>query len=438
MFNRILAKGIGAVCCLCSLQMNAARAQEQSLPKLPAADTLRLHINEAEKMFLEKNLSLLAEHYNVQSSQELVTQARKWDNPVLNTDQNVYSNNHFFEHTVDAAGNPQGEVFVQVQQLIRTAGKRGKQIDLAKTNVNIAEWQFKTVMRELRATLFTDFYTIAQLQSIAQLNNENMRQLSILLKGMEGELKAGNIARKEYLRIQALQVSLQQDMVENAKAIGDAEAELKTMLQITGNTFVLPVADGEENMQLPQMSLYQLVDTAKQYNTDYQAQRYQLQYQQQNLRLQKALAIPDVTMGPEFDQAANYAPNYVGLTISLPLPLWDRNQGNIRSSRFQVKQEEANMQLADDKLQNDVMNAYQKLLYTLQLSNGDNEQFYKDYQQQYQNVVNSYNQRQISLLEFLDYFSTYEDTRQKQLQQELNVRLAKLELNDVIGVDVAK
>ena len=434
LYNK-LAKSICTICCLYFLQTNITYAQGQYLPP---PDTIRLEFRQAEKLFLDSNLQLLAEHYNIQSGQALVEQARKWENPVLNTDQNIYSNNQFFQHGKDASGNPQGEVFAQVQQLIKTAGKRGRQIDLAKTNVNLAEWQFKSVLRNLRAALYKDFYTIAQLQGNAQLYNENMQRLTKLLNAQEQELKAGNIARKEYLRVQALIISLQQDMTDNANALNDAESELKTLLRLTGNKFIQPLAPDAESTEPPSVSIMQLIDSAKHNNTDYQQEVYQLQYNQQNYRLQKALAIPDLTIGTEFDQSANYAPNYYGLAISLPIPLWDRNKGNIKSSHFQVKQEEAMVSMADQKLQNDVMNSYQKLLFALRLSSNNNALFYKDYYQLQKNIMESYNNRQISMIEFLEYFNDYQDIREKQLQQILNLRLAKEDLNDIIGVDVVK
>jgi len=434
LYNK-LAKNICTICCLYLSQTNSTYAQGQFLPP---PDTIRIEFRQAEKMFLDSNLQLLAEHYNIQSLQALVEQARKWDNPMLNTDQNLYANNKFLQHGTDAAGNPQGEYFVQVQQLIKTAGKRGRQIDLARTNVNLAEWQFKSVMRNLRATLYKDFYTVAQLQGNAQLYTENMQRLTKLMNAQEQELKAGNIARKEYLRVHALIIALQQDITDNANALNDAQSEIKTILHITGNKFIQPVTPEAEGTDIPSVTILQLVDSAKHNNTDYQQQVYQLQYEQQNLRLQKALAIPDVTIGTEFDQAANYAPNYYGLAISLPLPLWDRNQGNIKSGKYQVKQQETLLTYADQKLQNDVMNSYQKLLYAIKLSSNDNAMFYKDYYQLQKNIMESYNNRQISLIEFLEYFNDYQDIREKQLQQILNLRLAKEDLNDIVGIDVVK
>ena len=429
-----LAKSMCVLGCIYCWQMNTATAQNAGPQGV--ADTLRLEITKAEKIFLDNNLQLLAEHYNIQSAQALAEQARKWDNPVLNTDQNVYSGNRFFEHGTDANGNPTGQVYVQVQQLIKTAGKRGRQMDLAKTNVAQAEWQFRSVLRNLRTTLIKDLYTVQQLMGKAQLYEQNRQRLEQLLTSRAAELKAGNIAQKEYLRVQALTISLEQDMTENAKQLSDAESELKTLLQVTGNTFIMPVTPDHEDINSPDAGILQLIDSARQNNTDYRQETYALQYDRQNLRLQKALAAPDLTVGPEYDHNSNYTPHYVGLALSLPLPVWDRNKGNIKAAGYQVKQEEALMSMADQKLQNDVLNAYQKLLYTIKQSSNRNMQFYTEYDRLQQNIVESYNKRQIGLIEFLDYFKDYQEIREKQLEQLLSLRLAKLELDDVVGVDV--
>jgi len=75
---------------------------------------------------------------------------------------------------------------------------------------------------------------------------------------------------------------------------------------------------------------------------------------------------------------------------------------------------------------------------TVNLNGTANPTFYNDYNQLYRNIVESYNNRQISLIEFLEYFNDYQDVRKNQLQQVLNLRMAKVELNDVVGIDIAQ
>src|SRR3978361_1985276 len=78
-------------------------------------DTVLLTFKDAEKIFLQNNLSLLANKYNIDVNKALIKQARLWDNPVLSTDQNVYDGK-FFQHNANA-----GQVYIQVMQLIKTA-----------------------------------------------------------------------------------------------------------------------------------------------------------------------------------------------------------------------------------------------------------------------------------------------------------------------------
>ena len=72
----------------------------------------------------------------------------------------------------------------------------------------------------------------------------------------------------------------------------------------------------------------------------------------------------------------------------------------------------------------------------LSISTPKTTEFYNDYRQLFNNVVESFRARQISLLEFIDYLNGYEDVREKQLQQQLNLQIAKEELNYQISVDV--
>src|SRR5271170_4589398 len=57
----------------------------------PPQDTLRLTLPEAEKMFLDSNLQLLAQRYNIDANQALVIQARLWPNPNFSVGHTLYS-----------------------------------------------------------------------------------------------------------------------------------------------------------------------------------------------------------------------------------------------------------------------------------------------------------------------------------------------------------
>ena len=403
------------------------------------ADTMRVNLVQLEKRFLDSNLLLLAAHYNVDAQKALIEQARLWDNPVLNTDQVIAAGGKFFPYGKAADGSYNGQYYIQVQQLIKTAGKRNKLISIATTNAKLSELQLQDVLRNLRYQLRTDFYTLRQQLNTRRLYQEQLQQLQVLVNGMEAQWKAGNIAQKELLRIQALVISLQQDLNTLERSIQDTETDLKTILQMKEPGFIQPVTEKLQEIQLNSLAETDLLfETAKKNNPYYQLQQTQTVLQQQNLSYQKALRVPDITLGPNFDRNSNFTPNYVGLGISLPLPLLNKNQGNIKSAEFSIKQQQAISSNAETELKNNISNAAQKLMLLWKQQSGTQRTFYQQYENMFGNVLQSYRQKQIGLLEFLDFFTDYTSAQQRLQQQTLDLQLAKEELNYHSGTDILK
>ncbi|MBY0479811.1 MAG: TolC family protein [Chitinophagaceae bacterium] len=402
-------------------------------------DTISISLQQAETRFLDSNFLLLAAHYNVNAQNALIEQARTWDNPTLNLDKVIAANGQFLPHGKNPDGSYNGQYFIQIQQLIKTAGKRGKLVNMAGTNARLSELQLQDVVRNLKYQLRTDYYTILQQIEQQKIYEGQLGQLKKLLTGMEAQLNAGNIAQKDYLRIQALLIALEQDITELNKSIADNQNDLKTLLQIRENVFIKPSENFNKMTPISNIVSNEILfDTGKLYNPYYRLQQIQTLYQQQNLSYQKALRVPDLTLGPNFDRNSNYVPNYAGLGISLPLPILNSNKGNIKSAEYSVKQQQAFTSNAETELKNNISNAYNKLLLTLKQYNSTQKEFYEKYQLMYNNVLQSYQQKQISLLEFLDFFNDYTDSQIRHVQQQLNLQLSKEELNFQTGIDILK
>lgn len=404
-------------------------------------DTLRLPMADAEKLFLQNNLQLIAAQYNVDAATALIRQARLWDNPTLLTDQNLYDGK-FFRHAKSPDGVTNGQVYVQVQELIRTAGKISKLTALASANARIASLQVDQLLRNLRFALRNDYYQTAQILSSLALYDQESAQLSKLLTGMAAQLQAGNISQKDYLRIQALQLSVFQERADYRRQLADVQSELRTILQVNNNSFIQPVLNGFPSvLSVPSLSVLpidSLINSAKQNNPDYLLEQANLLYSQNSLRYQQSLRSPDVTVGVEYDKANSYVPNYYGLTLSLPLPIINRNQGNIASAAFNVKQEQSLVSQREQKLANDIRNAVQKLQLSIELQQSIDPDFISKYNQLMQHALTAYQQRQMSLLDFTDLFEAYKDTQLKYLQQQYNLRKTAEDLNQLAGKDVLR
>ena len=400
-----------------------------SIAHAQTPDSVRLTLAEAEQIFLQKNLSILAQQYNIDISKALVQQAKYWDNPVLNTDQNIYDGK-FFRHNSNF-----GQVYVQLQQVIKTAGKRNKLVQLANDEVLSAQQQFNDMMRNLRFVLRNDFSTLNLQFRTWSIYTSEIASLQKLAAGMDAQLQAGNISQKDNIRVKALLYSLQTEAADIQRQIADTEKEFAVLLQVGGDTVFIPKREDSVSVTLS-LPLAALLDSAKNNRPDVQLAQTNLLSQQHNLSYQKALAAPDVTVGVEYDQRSSYINNFWGLGISLPLPILNKNKGNIKAAQLNIRQADIQVQQLQNAVQQDVIAAYHKLLTVQRLQQSIAPDFMNRYNQLMKNMVQSYQDRQVGLLEFIDFFDAYKDAATKQLQQQATLSNAAEELNYSTGTTI--
>jgi cobalt-zinc-cadmium efflux system outer membrane protein len=398
---------------------------------LKAQDTLHLTIPNAEEIFLKNNLSLLAAQYNISASEALIQQAKVWDNPNLATETDAFHKMLPRPKSLPADQPNGGQIYLNLTQVIRTAGKRGLQVQMAEDGVHTAQAQFNDLMRNLRYILLTDLNNLSQLQSAAALLESEISHTQALAKGMDEMLKVGDISLKDNVRLKALLYSLQSDYADNLRQQQDIQKELRTLLHLDGNTPLALSQPVFDPAQVNNLAILPVLDSAKARRPDAALASAQALFQQHNLAYQKALAKPDLTVGVDYDRLSSYRNNYTGVQLSLPLPLFNKNRGNIQAAEWNVKQSQLLEKQTQTVVQNEVLNAYNKLQTLLQVQKSGSGTWAENYEMLMRNMVESYKLRKVSLIDFIDFFSSYKDTKLKQLQQYTNLLNAAAELNFV-------
>ncbi len=399
----------------------------------PPPDTLHLTVPEAEKLFLQRNLDLLAARYNVDANKALIRQARLWENPVLTTDQNIYDGK-FFRHN-----KGYGQVFVQVDQLIKTAGKRSKLAQLATDNTAIAQAQFDDVVRSLHYTLISDMIEVGHLGKITSLYSNQITEVGKLVKGMEQVYLQGNISLKDNMRLKALLIGLQNDLIGVQSQLIPLQAELRLLLQSGDSVFIQPQVQWrlEDLASFSLPPLDSLVQAAINNRPDLKIASLNRDLQAHNIVYQKALAKPDLTISPSYDQRSSYIENYVGLGLSLPLPLFNRNQGNIKSAEATYKQSEAEFTQQNSRVSGEVKAAVEQFLHLQRVNSREQADFIEKYDVLFQNMLKSYQARQISLLDFTDFLDAYKQTRLTLTEQQINFVKAAANLDFITNQHIA-
>jgi len=371
----------------------------------PHQDTVRLTLPEAEKMFLDSNLQLLAGRYNVDASKALIIQARLWPNPNLSISHALYSGqlDKFF---------PTGkndETTVNLSQLILLAGKRNKQVKLAQAGAQLTEYQFFDLLRTLKYTLRTDFFHIYYLQQSAKVYDEEIKALQQIVTAFNEQAGKGYISEKEVIRIRAQLYSFQGEYSDLLSQINDVQSELRLVLQVKPTLYIDPAVDSTvlDKLDPGQYPLNTLVDSAYHNRTDLQMARANTNIGRLNYNYQKALAVPDLTLSVGYDEAGSFLTNYYGIGAAIDLPFFNRNQGNIKSAKAQIASALATEKGTQATVEENVSASLQKAFTQQKLYRTVDPKFYGDFARLLHEVVANYQKRNISILDFLDFYDSY-------------------------------
>ena len=372
-------------------------------------DTLSVTLNQADSIFLVQNLSLLAEKCNVEAAKARIIQAKLFRNLNFSISQNIFNPYYqsmgakkYFDLT------DKGDMAIQVQKLILTAGKRNKQISLAETGARREEEYYFDLIRTLKFALHSQFYNIRHLENILAVYSNEIASLSKLADAFKKETEKGNVSKKELLRIQASLFSLENEKLGYLTQLISAQSEMNILLH-SDNIYIKP-APGSlpvQGFNPDSLRLQQLIDTANACRYDLRMAKTDVDISNLNLSYQKALGVPDVTVSGGWEKNGGYYHNYNFIGLQFDLPLFDRNQGNIKSAKFSSENLKYNFQSTAERVKSEVVSAYSTLLETDRLYRRFDTSFTGELEVMNGEMLKNFEKRNISLIEFLDYYDAY-------------------------------
>ncbi len=382
------------------------RAQ-QPAPSLPVPASIYLKLDSAEAIFLQNNFLLLAQKYTVDAAKALVIQAKLYPNPNFNFATTIY--NQDSKKIFPSPFSSNGEAISGISQLIILAGKRNKQVQLAQANVHLNEYQFFDLIRTLKYTLRTDFFNIYYLQQSAKAYDAEIKALSQIADAFELQRDQKYIAEKEVLRIKALLYSFQSEYNDLQNQINDIESELRQVLQIKPYNYIIPVPDSEaiRNLNPLKYQLATLLDTAYTHRTDLLIAKENTNINQLNYKYQQALAVPDVVANISYDQQGSYVHNLSMAGFAIDLPFFNRNQGNIKAAKHGIDAAASTQKSVAASVEESVFRALQKALDQDKLFKAIDPKFSLDFDRLMKEVLINYQKRNISILEFLDFYDSF-------------------------------
>ncbi len=338
----------------------SARAQTNAVPVVVPVPPAGSVTNElAYTAFLSEvlsaNLNYAAQRYNVSIAQAALEAARVFlPNPTLSLD-GARDVTHG-----DAERMPTTSGFM-FTQTIELGGKRRARIRVADLNLRAASATLDDFLRNLRADASAAFVDGLALRQALEQKRRSARSLDDLVVANEHRLRVGDVGEVDVnqSRVEALQ--FQSELLTTE---ADARAALIALSGFLGRDRARTVIVPAGKLELPPRSfdLDALLANALANRADLVAMRHVRDAAKAGIRLAKTARIPDVDVGVGVTHSGasenSIAPsptfNSVGISLSVPLPLWNQHTADINAARYAAEQAEKMVQAAEQKAEIDV------------------------------------------------------------------------------------
>lgn len=414
-----------------SLHFRAQDTVAYKMQAIRSIGTLSLSVKQADSIFISKNFALLAASMNIEAQKAQIIQAKVYPNPKFSADINVFnpSRNQFLDI------GPAGQKSFQLEQLILLGGKRKSSIELAKTNATIAELEFQDLLRNLKYELHSGLYALSQQRFLLDVYNRQLALLDKIIAAYDEQSKKGNIPLKDVVRIKGVYLNLNSTRAELLKMHFEELTNLQTLLQT--DLIIIPIINETDfSSKIKTNALSELKDIALKSRADYLIHQQNIKAAEQYVAYQKSLAVPDVNVVGSYDQRGGAFANQINVGVSIPLPVWNRNQGNIKAARFIVKQTEYNEQGLKSQVFSEIQSNFLVYNQTVEEYKKLTSLYNSDFELTLNGMTDNFQKRNIGLIEFVDFFESYNQAMAEIARIKIQLAVSTEQLNLTIGKEI--
>lgn len=302
---------------------------------------------------------------------------------------------------------------VKVSQSLELGGKRGARIDVASKAQDAASVDLERKRNILRADVIDAFYGALRAQERIQLAGQSLTLAERGLTVATGRVKAGKSSPVEETRAK---VQLSEVRLELSRAEMERTNAYQRLALVTGAKSPDFSAVQDSTGLPPRMpassNLIQLIpETA-----EFRLAELQIGQQEASLGLEKSLRIPDlnVSVGSQYDASIRERVNVVG--VSMPIPLFDRNQGNVLSAARRADQARDLKNATELRLRTETLQALVQWSTALTEAKSFNEVILPAAQSAVDNATRGFEMGKFNFLEVLDAQRTLIGARTQYIQ----------------------
>jgi outer membrane protein, heavy metal efflux system len=397
------------------------------LAQKPGAQLITL--DQAIQLALTHNHNLLAARTTIDQSHAEEITANLRPDPVLLGDAQflpIFQPSNFSADYIDNVA----QFDVGVSYLFERGQKRQHRLQAAKDQTAVTREQVSDNERTLTFSVATDFVNVELAESTLELANQDLKSFQDTVDITEARYKAGEIGLDDLLKMKLQLLQFQTDVAQAKLARVQGLSDLRQLLgyeqvsagyDVAGSFDYQPMKGGLEDLQAMALKT----------RPDLQAALQGVAAANSQFQLQKAIGKRDVTGQINYTHLSYL--NQISLFGSMQLPIFDRNQGEIKRAGFSITQAQEQQLNVNGQVLTDVRDAYEGWQANDEIV-GLYRSGYLDEAQQSRDITDyAYKHGAASLLDFLDAERSYRATQLGYRQSLASYLLALEQLREAVG-----
>ncbi len=359
---------------------------------------------------INHNLELLAERYNLSIADARIVQAGLRPNPVFSAGPDYQDLLRQGFTAANGAGPP--EVDARTDFILEGGGKRQHRIDVARSARSVAELELQNSVRQLRFDVQSACVELLAAQNSLTLARENLHSLDSIVEVNQARVNSGDLAKVELVRSQVAARQFQNSVRQSELRLKLAKNRLNLLLGRSDPNSPIELS-GPLRHDVTPVTLSGMRTQALEFRPDLLALRRDQARSENEIRLQVANGKIDYTLSA----LAHHQYGYVtgtsfGFQLTIPLPVFNRNQGEIERARQEQSQVLARIRALESSVATEVEDAFQQYATARTLIENIQANMLSEAREVRQTMEYSYRRGEASLVEFLDAQRAFNDTMQ--------------------------
>ena len=412
-------------------QQSAAPTPANSPPQASTAQSApaRIALDDAIRLALQHNHALQALRSTIQQSLAEETTANLRPNPTLGLDAQflpIFQPNQFSSDYIDQ----QAQFDAGVGYLFERGKKRQHRLKAAQDQTTVVRSQVSDSERQLVFNVGQQFIDVLLAESTLEFAQQDLDSFQKTVDISKERFRAGDLSEGDFLKIKLQLLQFQSDVSAAKLAKLQSLAALRQLLgfesvpddyDVQGTLDYLPV----------HANLNELKSLAAINRPDLRAAQQAVAAAESQLALQQANGKMDITGTFNYTHTAGL--NTGAFYYNMPLPIFNRNQGEIARARFAITQAQEQASETTQQVSTDVLQAYENLHTNdeiIQLYQGG----YVEQAKQSRDISEyAYRKGAASLLDYLDAERTYRANQLAYRQALANYMLALEQMRQAVG-----